>query len=191
LAKLPSHLTIVAQGGTSTASVKFALDSNSSYRTESSKPWAIGGDYSGNLVAWTVPTGSHTFKVTPYSKNGATGTVGSAKSITLNITRSATSSSSTSSGSTSSGSTSSGSTSSGSTSTGTTTTGISPRDTSASSPASPDPDKSEEGEEGVQVVGDGHRVDEHREVAAGPVVRAEHRRPAAVAGQPGGRVVPG
>ena len=55
----------------------------------------------------------------------------------------------------------------------------------------PQPDKSEEGEEGLEVVGDGHRVDEHREVAAGPVVRAEHRRPAAVAGQPGGRVVPG
>lgn len=90
LAKLPSNLTIVANGNGKTASIKFGLDSNANYRTESGSPWAIGGDIAGNLVKWSVPTGSHTIKATPYSKSAATGTAGAAKSITLNITRSGT-----------------------------------------------------------------------------------------------------
>src|SRR5439155_26553986 len=39
LAKLPSHLTIVAQGSTKVASIKFGYDSNGKYRVESTKPW--------------------------------------------------------------------------------------------------------------------------------------------------------
>jgi hypothetical protein len=50
---------------------------------------------------------------------------------------------------------------------------------------------SELGDQGLQVVGDRGRVGEHREVAARPVVRPEHPRPAAVAGKPGRRVVAG
>jgi PKD repeat protein len=116
LAKLPSKLTIVVQGSTAVASVKFGYDSNSSYRVESSKPWAIAGDTDGKLAAFNFTTGSHKLTVTPYSKNGATGSVGAAKTISFSVTRSSTTTTS-GGGTTSSG-----------------TTGIQPRDTSASAP---------------------------------------------------------
>jgi hypothetical protein len=123
LAKLPSKITFVAQG--TGASVKFAYDSNSNYRTESAKPWSITGDISGKVMPMTVSTGSHTIKVTPYTKSGATGTAGATKTWTFNVTRSSSTSSGGGSTSTPTPSTSSGSTSGG---------GIAPRSTSAASP---------------------------------------------------------
>lgn len=129
LSKLPSNLSIVAQTSSSAKSVKFGLDSNSSYRTENSAPWAIAGDTSGKVVKWSLPTGSHTIKATAYTKTGATGTASSVKSITLNITKGSTTTSppppSTGGGSSSGGS-----------GTGTTpVNGISPRNSSAASPS--------------------------------------------------------
>ncbi len=124
LAKLPAHITFVAQG--TGQSVKFGLDSNSNVRVESAKPWAIAGDANGDLDAWTVPTGSHTIKLTPYTKTSATGNAGATVSYSLNVTRSSTGSSSASPPPTGGSTTSS--------SSGTSTSGIVPRDNSASAP---------------------------------------------------------
>ncbi|MEO6437268.1 MAG: PKD domain-containing protein, partial [Tepidisphaeraceae bacterium] len=123
LTKLPSTLTVVAQTSGTVASVRFGLDSTTTYRMENSSPWSITGDYSGgDLENWTVPTGTHTIKATPYTSSNGGGTAGTSKSISLNITRS---SSTTDGGST-------GGTTTGGTTTG--TTGITPRNSSASAP---------------------------------------------------------
>jgi hypothetical protein len=90
LARLPAKLGIVALGSSSAQSVRFGYDSNTNYRVESGKPWSISGDSSGKLLAFTLTTGSHKVTVTPYSKTGATGTAGTAKVVTFNVTRSGT-----------------------------------------------------------------------------------------------------
>jgi hypothetical protein len=88
LAKLPAKITLVAQG--TAGSMKFAYDANSSYRIENLKPYSISGDIDGKPVAWNLATGSHTVKVTPYTKSHAGGTAGATKTWTLNVTRSTT-----------------------------------------------------------------------------------------------------
>src|SRR5258708_6134098 len=54
LATLPTkHLNVRADVGTGTLSVKFGLDANASYRTESSLPLALAGDDGkGHYYAW-------------------------------------------------------------------------------------------------------------------------------------------
>ncbi|MEA2709745.1 MAG: hypothetical protein QOF78_2346 [Phycisphaerales bacterium] len=88
LAKLPAKFTLIAQG--TAGSVKFGVDSNGNYRIENGKPWSISGGTTTALSAWTIGTGSHTVKVTPYTKSGATGTAGAAKTYTFNVIRSST-----------------------------------------------------------------------------------------------------
>jgi CubicO group peptidase (beta-lactamase class C family) len=55
-------------------SVRFALDGNSNYRTETGAPYALAGDDGGNYRAWTPALGAHTLKATPYSGTGTAGT---------------------------------------------------------------------------------------------------------------------
>jgi hypothetical protein len=56
-------------------SVKFALDGNTSYRTDSSAPYSIGGDNIwDDYVAWSPALGSRTLTVTPYTSGGTAGT---------------------------------------------------------------------------------------------------------------------
>ena len=89
LAKLPAKITLIAQG--TAASMKFGYDANGSYRVENLKPWSISGDIDGKPVAFNLATGSHTVKVTPYTKTSAGGTAGATKTWTLNVIRSTTS----------------------------------------------------------------------------------------------------
>src|SRR5215217_3345055 len=63
-------------------SVRFGYDSNSNYRTESTAPYALAGDSSGNYNAWIPTVGSHTITATAYSSSGASGTqIGSSLTI--------------------------------------------------------------------------------------------------------------
>ncbi len=91
LTTLPtSHLNIRANTSPATVgSVRFALDGNSNYRTETMPPYAMAGDTSGNYDAWTPTVGSHTLTVTPYSGGGGTGTAGTALTVTFTVTKSA------------------------------------------------------------------------------------------------------
>jgi beta-glucanase (GH16 family) len=88
LATLPTkHLNVRADVGTGTLSVKFGLDTNASYRTESSLPLALAGDDGkGHYYAWTPSLGKHTLTATPYSAKFAAGTAGTKVSIAFTVT---------------------------------------------------------------------------------------------------------
>lgn len=67
-------------------SVVFAFDGDSAYRTESSAPYALGGDSSGDYAAWTPSLGQHTVSVTAYSASGGSGSaVGEALSVSFTV----------------------------------------------------------------------------------------------------------
>jgi CubicO group peptidase (beta-lactamase class C family) len=65
-------------------SVRFGLDGNSNYRTETASPYALAGDDAGNYRAWTPALGAHTLKATPYTGSSGTGTAGT--SLTVGFT---------------------------------------------------------------------------------------------------------
>ena len=69
LAALPTrNLNIRANTSPATVgSVRFALDSNAAYATDSAAPYALAGDSSGNYAAWKPAVGSHSVNATPYS----------------------------------------------------------------------------------------------------------------------------
>jgi hypothetical protein len=69
-------------------SVKFGYDSNSSFRTESTAPYAMNGDAGDGVhyTVWTPTNASHTITATAYSGSGATGSVvGSPLTVHLTI----------------------------------------------------------------------------------------------------------
>ncbi|HYE99009.1 MAG TPA: DUF5060 domain-containing protein, partial [Planctomycetota bacterium] len=70
-------------------SVRFGYDGNANVRTENAAPYALAGDSSGNYYAWTPTAGSHSVTATPYTGSNASGTAGTAKTITFTATSSA------------------------------------------------------------------------------------------------------
>jgi hypothetical protein len=88
LSALPTRqLNIRADTSPATVgSVRFALDGSANFRTESSAPYALAGDTGGDYASWTPTLGPHTLKATPYSGGGATGTAGTALTITFEVT---------------------------------------------------------------------------------------------------------
>jgi hypothetical protein len=87
LATLPTtNLNIRANTSPITVgSVRFALDGNSNYRTETAPPYALAGDTSADYWKWTPSVGNHTLKVTPYAGAGGTGTAGSPLTIAFSV----------------------------------------------------------------------------------------------------------
>ena len=53
-------------------------------RTETTPPYSLFGDVSGDYNPWTPPVGSYTLKATPFSGSGGAGTAGT--SLTVNFT---------------------------------------------------------------------------------------------------------
>ena len=76
LAVTGGSLNVRADVSGSVGSVRFALDGNTNYRTESTAPYALAGDNGGDYTSWTPSMGSHSLTATPYSASGGTGTVG-------------------------------------------------------------------------------------------------------------------
>lgn len=71
-------------------SVVFNLSGNQiKNQTESTAPYALFGDNSGNYNNWSPAVGSYTLKATPYSGSGGTGTAGTALTITFSVTNQA------------------------------------------------------------------------------------------------------
>ncbi len=95
LATLPTrNLNIRANTSpTTVGSVRFALDGNSTYATDSAPPYALAGDSSGNYTAWTPSVGGHSVTATPYTGAGATGTAGTPLTVAFTVTDSGGSSS--------------------------------------------------------------------------------------------------
>ena len=87
LQTLPTrNLNVRANTNPSTVgSVRFGLDINPSYSTESVAPYTLAGDTSGDYNAWTPSVGSHTITATPYTGSGASGSAGTALSISFNV----------------------------------------------------------------------------------------------------------
>jgi hypothetical protein len=66
-------------------SVRFDYDGNPDYRIESAAPYTIGGDSSGDYLAWTPSVGAHTLTAIPYSGSGGTGTPGTSKTLGFSV----------------------------------------------------------------------------------------------------------
>ena len=79
------------RSGTGVRSVRFALDANANFRTESTVPFALAGDNGvrsngiPDYRPWTPAVGSHTVKATPYTQVSAGGTAGTAKTVTFTV----------------------------------------------------------------------------------------------------------
>ncbi|VGO22463.1 hypothetical protein SCARR_04546 [Pontiella sulfatireligans] len=93
LATLPSvNMNVRANTSpTTVGSVRFTLDAATNYRTESTAPYAMAGDTSGDYWNWTPLVGSHTVTATPYTDAGAGGTGGTPLTIHFTVTNSASS----------------------------------------------------------------------------------------------------
>ena len=89
LGTLPTaNLNIRANTNPATiGSVRFGLDGNARYHTETDAPYALAGDpsASGDYSAWTPALGSHTLTATPYSESNARGFAGASLSITFHV----------------------------------------------------------------------------------------------------------
>lgn len=84
-----SRLNIRANA-TGTASVVFYLNGKA-FRTESSQPFALAGDASGNYNVWSPAIGNYTVAVTPYTQAGGKGTKGTTLTTSFSIVKSVTS----------------------------------------------------------------------------------------------------
>ena len=71
----------------SVGSVRFALDNNGNFRTESASPYALAGDSNGDYFKWKPSLGRHTLTATPYTETGANGEAGISLTITINVIR--------------------------------------------------------------------------------------------------------
>ena len=87
LSLLPStNLNIRAETDPSvTGSVRFGLDANPAFQTESVAPYALAGDTTGDYNAWAYTLGAHTVTATPYPEAAAAGTPGTPLTVQFSI----------------------------------------------------------------------------------------------------------
>ena len=81
-----TNLTIVARTSEGVESVKFGLDSNPNYNSESTPPFSFCGNDGTKLFRcpWLV-VGTHIMTAIPYSDNSSSGVAGTTRRITLLI----------------------------------------------------------------------------------------------------------
>ena len=87
LAQLPTS-ALTLRANTSPAivgSVRFGLNTNSSYSLENDAPYSLAGDTNGDYVPWSLGVGTHSVSARPYSGSGGGGTAGTALSVRLLI----------------------------------------------------------------------------------------------------------
>ncbi len=85
LSKYSSGISFRANTSSDTKSVKFGLDGDSNHQVESFQPYALMGDKNGDYNAFKPTNGWHSIKVTPYSKSGATGSLGEAQFFAFKV----------------------------------------------------------------------------------------------------------
>lgn len=66
-------------------SVRFELNSNANYRVENVAPYALESDSGGDYESWNPAAGIYTVKAVPYTNSDASGTMGTAKTISFSI----------------------------------------------------------------------------------------------------------
>lgn len=82
---LPANLALRANTVGTVGSVKFGVDGNANFKTESTPPYAVFGDSGGNYGPWTLTNGLHKITATPYAAGAATGTAGSTTTLTITL----------------------------------------------------------------------------------------------------------
>ena len=89
LANTP-RISVQALVGEGVGSVRFQVDGKT-FRIENSAPYMINGDDNdtGLPHAWTPSVGQHVLRITPYSGAGASGVMGAARVLTINVTNGA------------------------------------------------------------------------------------------------------
>lgn len=88
LANLPRNLTIRANTNPAkVGSVRFSYAGTTNYKTENTAPYAIAGDQNGgrDYLPWTFKLGSHQLTATPFSRSGASGSIGTALAISFSV----------------------------------------------------------------------------------------------------------
>ena len=66
LSRLPTrNLNVRADTGGDATGVRFGLDEDANFRTETGAPYALGGDTTGNYRAWRPTVGNHVLTATP------------------------------------------------------------------------------------------------------------------------------
>lgn len=86
LAQLPTRqLNIAANPSPATVgSIRFGLDGNANYHTETYSPYMLQGDVGVDYVSWTPTVGTHTVTATPFTGASGGGTAGT--SLTTGFT---------------------------------------------------------------------------------------------------------
>ncbi|MCA9881473.1 MAG: DUF1593 domain-containing protein, partial [Anaerolineae bacterium] len=69
----------------SVGSVRFALNSDSSFFTDNSEPYTLLGDSNGDYVSWTPTVGQYTLEVIPYSQADAGGYSGISQIVSFEV----------------------------------------------------------------------------------------------------------
>jgi len=86
LATLPTkRLNVTANPDSNVGSVRFALDGNLNYRTESGAPFALASNVGSDFLSWTPGLGEHVLTATPYSAKDAQGSLGTAVQIRFSV----------------------------------------------------------------------------------------------------------
>jgi hypothetical protein len=85
LAKVGGGLNIIAKVSGEVGSVRFQLDENRNFRTESTAPFALAGDTDGNHHSWKPKSGKHTIVAIPFARGQARGDQGKALSIRFTV----------------------------------------------------------------------------------------------------------
>ena len=80
------RLNVRANVSGSVGSIRFGLDANPSFRTESGAPYALAGDNSGDYNPWTPTPGNHLLTATAWSEGGAGGTELGSLSVDFTVT---------------------------------------------------------------------------------------------------------
>lgn len=78
-------VNIVAETSGDVESVRFGLNDNNNYRTESVAPFVLQGDNDGNFSEWIPTPGEYTIIATPYSEANAQGEKGESYQITVQV----------------------------------------------------------------------------------------------------------
>lgn len=66
-------------------SVRFALDGDPAFRTESEAPYSLAGDTDGDFAPWAATPGSHTLGATAFPEAGARGEAGAPLEVTFTV----------------------------------------------------------------------------------------------------------
>ena len=89
LAALPPSLNIRANTEPATVgSVRFGLDGNANFQTESVAPYALAGDSSGNYNAWQPAPGRRTVTATAFEGSGGSGASGPPLVVSFDVVES-------------------------------------------------------------------------------------------------------